>query len=304
MHILIAGASGLIGQRLIPILQHAGHQVSVLSTQKNPNAFSSSISSFYWSPEKGQIDVNALNGVDVIINLAGATVAQRWTAKNKKAIFESRVLGTRLLGESLKNKNHSVSHFISASAIGIYPAHADTIYLETSPSVSQDFLGQVVYAWENEVDSLSSLVSNCSKIRIGLVLAKEGGALIPLAIPTSLGFGAWFGSGKQWQSWIHIDDLVRLFVFVLDHPGCYNGVAPNPVSQKYLVKAIAKTYSRPQWLPGIPKVILQVAMGAMSKLLFDSIHASSAYAVKKGFTFKYNTIQEALKDLLPLRAKK
>lgn len=304
MHILIAGASGLIGQRLTPILQHAGHQVSVLSTQKNPNAFSSSISSFYWSPEKGQIDVNALNGVDVIINLAGATVSQRWTAKNKKAIFESRVLGTRLLAESLRNSNHSVSHFISASAIGIYPPHADTIYSETSTSISPNFLGQVVYAWENEVDSLTDVVPRCSKIRIGLVLAKDGGALIPLAIPASLGFGAWFGSGKQWQSWVHIDDLVRLFVFVMAHPGCYNGVAPNPVSQKYLVKAIAKTYSRPQWLPGIPKVILQVAMGAMSKLLFDSIHASSAYAVKKGFTFKYNTIQEALNDLLPLRAKK
>ncbi|MDG1823237.1 MAG: TIGR01777 family oxidoreductase [Flavobacteriaceae bacterium] len=304
MHILIAGASGLIGQRLIPILQHAGHQVSVLSTQDNPNTFSTSISSFHWSPEKGKIDINALNGVEVIINLAGATVAQRWTAKNKKAIFESRVLGTRLLAESLKNSNHNVSHFISASAIGVYPAHPDTIYTETSTLISQDFLGQLVHAWENEVDSLLGVVPHCSKIRIGLVLAKEGGALIPLALPASFGFGAWFGSGKQWQSWIHIDDIARLFVFALEHPGCYNGVAPNPISQKNLIKAIARVYNKPQWLPGIPKVVLQLGMGAMSKILYDSICVSSAYAVTKGFSFQFSTIEEALNDLLPLGAKK
>lgn len=305
MRILISGASGLVGKALIPILEQSGHQVSVLSMRSNTTAFASHITSFHWNPEKGILDRNALNDVDVIISLAGAKIAQRWTSKSKKSILDSRVLGTRLLVDALKsNQKHRVAHFISASAIGIYPSSFTTRYTESNTDVAKSFPAEVVRAWEAEVDKANDIVAHVSKIRIGLVLAQGGGALLPLAIPTSLGFGAWFGNGKQWQSWIHIQDLVRLFAFSLENPGIYNGVAPNPVSQKALVKSIAKTYRVPQWLPGVPKGVIKTVMGDMGEVLFDSINASSATVENQGFVFKYSLLKDALKDLLPLRRKK
>lgn len=305
MRILISGASGLVGKALTPILQQRGHHISVLTTRINSNVFSSEINTFHWNPEKGIMDNDALRNVDAIISLAGSKIAQRWTSKAKKSILQSRVLGTRLLVDSLKStKNHKVSHFISASAIGIYPSSLTKTYSETHTDIAQSFPAEVVSAWEAEVNKVSSLVEYVSKIRIGLVLAKEGGALLPLAIPTSFGLGAWFGKGSQWQSWIHIQDLVQLFAFVLYSPGIYNGVAPNPVSQKELVKAIAKTYRTPQWLPGIPKFVINTAMGEMGEVLFDSIKASSARVQNQGFKFQFPLLADAISDLLPLHTKK
>ena len=304
MRILISGASGLVGKALMPILEQAGHHVSVLTTRTNSAAFASDTAVFHWNPEKGILDSNALNDIDVIISLAGAKIAQRWTSKSTKSILESRVLGTRLLVNALRiNQKHRVSHFISASAIGIYPSSFTNRYTESNTDVAKSFPAEVVRAWEAEVDKANDIVAHVSKIRIGLVLARGGGALLPLAIPTSLGLGAWFGSGKQWQSWIHIQDLVHLFAFSLQHPGTYNGVSPHPVSQKTLVKAIAKIYRVPQWLPGAPKRVIKTIMGDMGEVLFDSIHASSATVKNQGFIFKYPLLEDALNDLLPLRRK-
>lgn len=305
MHILISGASGLIGKALLSELQVAGHQVSVLSTQKNNTSFSKDVRIHYWNPKAGYIDPETLNDIDVIFSLAGAKIAQRWTKENKKSILNSRVMGTRLLVDAIKHhKSHRVQHFISASAIGIYPSDSTRVYTESDSVKATSFPGEVVTHWEVETDKASSVVAHVSKIRIGLVLAKEGGALLPLAVPASLGFGAWFGSGKQWQSWIHIQDLVRMFVFSIENPGCYNGVAPHPATQKELVKAIAKTYRMPQWLPSIPAFAIHLAMGKMASVLFDSIHASSAHATAKGFVFQFPTLDAALENLLPLRSKK
>ncbi|MEK9530543.1 MAG: TIGR01777 family oxidoreductase [Flavobacteriaceae bacterium] len=304
MRILISGASGLIGTALIPLLQSKGHQVSVLSTRKNNHKFATNVDVFYWNPEQAYVDEKALYGVDVIISLAGSNVAQRWTAKHKKSIFNSRVVGTRLLVDSLRKiKNHQIKHFLSASAIGIYPSNKTKKYDESELEIAPHFLGKVVTAWEAEVDKAVDLVPAVSKIRIGLVLARHGGALPPMAIPASFGFGSWFGKGDQWQSWIHIDDLARIFLFVLDHPGCFNGVAPTPVTQKKLVKAIAKTYGRFQWLPGIPKPICRLVLGEMSQVLLDSIHANSQAIQALGFEFQFPTIERALSDLLPLQSK-
>lgn len=305
MQILISGASGLVGKALIPILQQAGHRISVLTTQTKSASFPSTVNAYYWNPEKGVIDNDALRGSDAIISLAGAKIAQRWTPKAKKSIMDSRVLGTRLLVDTLKTiKKHRVAHFISASAIGVYPSSYSKIYTETHTDHAQGFPAAVVRNWEAEVDKANVVVTNVSKIRIGLVLAKEGGALLPLAIPTSLGLGAWFGNGAQWQSWIHLQDLVQLFNFTLENPGNYNGVAPHPVTQKALVKSIANTYHVPQWLPGIPKFVMKTAIGEMADVLFDSINASSAYAENKGFRFQFPFLEDALNDLLPLRTKK
>ena len=305
MHILITGASGLIGKSLIHALEQRDCRISTLTTSKRSVPISTHIKTHYWNPSQGILDGKALDGVDVIISLAGAKINQRWTKKNKIAIFESRVKGTQLIQNTLKNNpNHRVSHVISASAVGLYPSDFDKTYNENETRSATSFTGEVVAAWEQQVEAIAPLVPHISKIRIGLVLARSGGALIPLAIPASFGLGAWFGSGKQWQSWIHIQDLVRLFVFAIDNPGTYNGVSPNPVTQKQLVKAISKQYKMPQWLPGIPAFVIRAVMGKMANILFDSIRVSSAHIQKQGFSFTFPSIQEALNDLLPLNSKK
>ena len=305
MHILITGASGLIGKSLIHALEQRDYRISTLSTSKRLTPFSTNIKTYHWSPSQGVFDKKALDGVDVIISLAGAKINQRWTKKNRIAILDSRVKGTQLIQNALKNNpNHRVSHFISASAVGLYPSDFDKTYSESETKVANSFTGEVVAAWEQQVDEISPLVRHVSKIRIGLVLAKSGGALVPLATPASFGLGAWFGSGKQWQSWIHIQDLVKLFVFALDHPSTYNGVSPNPVTQKQLVKAISKQYKMPQWMPGIPAFLIKAVMGKMASILFDSIRVSSAHPQDQGFSFDFPTLQGALQDLLPLNSKK
>ena len=305
MHILITGASGLIGKSLIHALEQRDYRISTLSTSKRSAPISTNVKTYQWNPNQGIIDEKALDGVDVIISLAGAKINQRWTKKNRKAIFDSRVKGTQLIQNALKNNpNHNVSHFVSASAVGLYPSDFNKIYSESEIKVAESFTGKVVAAWEQQVDEMSSLVAHVSKIRIGLVLAKSGGALVPLATPASFGLGAWFGSGKQWQSWIHIQDLVQLFVFAIDHPGTYNGVSPNPVTQKQLVKAISRQYKMPQWMPGIPAFVLKAVMGKMANILFDSIRVSSTHVQEQGFSFIFPYLQDALKDLLPLNLKK
>ena len=305
MHILITGASGLIGKSLIHALEQRDYRISMLSTSKRSAPISTNVKTYQWNPNQGIIDEKALDGVDVIISLAGAKINQRWTKKNRKAIFDSRVKGTQLIQNALKNNpNHNVSHFVSASAVGLYPSDFNKIYSESETKVAESFTGKVVAAWEQQVDEMSSLVAHVSKIRIGLVLAKSGGALVPLATPASFGLGAWFGSGKQWQSWIHIQDLVQLFVFAIDHPGTYNGVSPNPVTQKQLVKAISRQYKMPQWMPGIPAFVIKAVMGKMANILFDSIRVSSTHVQEQGFSFIFPYLQDALKDLLPLNLKK
>ena len=305
MHILITGASGLIGKSLIHALEQRDYRISTLSTSKRSAPISTNVKTYQWNPNQGIIDEKALDGVDVIISLAGAKINQRWTKKNRKAIFDSRVKGTQLIQNALKNNpNHNVSHFVSASAVGLYPSEFNKIYSESETKVAESFTGKVVAAWEQQVDEMSYLVAHVSKIRIGLVLAKSGGALVPLATPASFGLGAWFGSGKQWQSWIHIQDLVQLFVFAIDHPGTYNGVSPNPVTQKQLVKAISRQYKMPQWMPGIPAFVIKAVMGKMANILFDSIRVSSTHVQEQGFSFIFPYLQDALKDLLPLNLKK
>ena len=305
MNILITGASGLIGKSLIHALEQRDYRISILSTSKRSAPISTNVKTYQWNPNQGIIDEKALDGINVIISLAGAKINQRWTKKNRKAIFDSRVKGTQLIKSALKdNPNHNVSHFISASAVGLYPSDFNKIYSESETKIAESFTGKVVAAWEQQVDEMSSVVAHVSKIRIGLVLAKSGGALVPLATPASFGLGAWFGSGKQWQSWIHIQDLVQLFVFAMDHPGTYNGVSPNPVTQKQLVKAISRQYKMPQWMPGIPAFVIKAVMGKMASILFDSIRVSSTHVQEQGFSFIFPHLQDALKDLLPLSLKK
>ena len=203
---------------------------------------------------------------------------------------------------SLKNNIESfhIKNIVSASAIGIYPSEFEKIQTEKTISTSNSFMERVVVAWENEIENFSSFNIPVAKIRIGLVLSFSGGILKALKIPTTLGLGTYFGNGDQGQPWIHINDLVEiLFKAYKDNwDGIFNAVAPNPVSQEKLVKTLAKSLKRPFFLPPFPNFFLKNLIGEMSHLVLDSHWVSSQKILDKGFNFKYENIESAIKDLV------
>ena len=300
MTVLITGATGLVGQELVNLLLQNGHNVHYLSTSKSKLVTNTNYKGFYWNPKNAEIDTNALTDVEVIIHLAGANVAKKWTTAYKEEIIESRVLSTQLLYQTLQKNSHQVKQIISASAVGIYPDSLTNIYHETDLDIDVSFLGNVVKQWENEVSQLEKLEIIVSKIRIGIVLAKNGGALQEMAKPIQYGVGAAFGSGEQYQSWIHVQDLVVIFQFVMENQlaGVYNGVAPYPVTNSELTKAIAKTLGKPLFLPNIPKFVMKLILGEMHQILFSSQHVSCRKLLDENFQFKFASLDKALNDLL------
>ena len=299
MKVLITGATGLIGSAIVKACHDQAIAVHYLTTSKTKLQDQYHYKGFYWNPSKGNIDTACFEGVDAIINLAGATIAKRWTKKCKTLILESRVEALNCLNRGLVQTKHNVKHLVSASGIGIYPSSLTKYYDETFTEVSPTFLGDVVEHWEKAVDDIAQLGIKTSKIRIGLVLAKNGGALPQMAKPITFWAGAAFGSGDQWQSWIHIDDLARLFVYALTHQleGIYNAVAPNPVTQTELTKAIARALDKPLWLPNIPKGVIRLMLGKMHILLFESQRVCSKKMENKGFQFEFPNLEPALMDL-------
>lgn len=300
MTILITGATGLVGQELVSLLLQNGHTVHYLSTSNNKLVTNSNYKGFYWNPKTAEIDTDSLADVEVVVHLAGASVAKKWTKSYKDEIIESRVLSTKLLFQTLQNTPNQVKQIVSASAIGIYPDSLTNIYHESDLDIDVSFLGNVVKLWENEVNQFEKLQLIVSKIRIGIVLAKNGGALQEMVKPIQYGVGAAFGSGEQYQSWIHIQDLVAIFYHVIENklPGIYNGVSPYPVTNTELTKSIAKTLTKPFFLPNIPKFVMQLILGEMHQILFSSQHVSCRKLLDENFQFKFASLDKALNDLL------
>ncbi|WP_179333148.1 TIGR01777 family oxidoreductase [Winogradskyella costae] len=300
MTVLITGATGLIGQGIVDQCHSQGINVHYLTTSKSKLSTESNYKGFYWNPNINEIDHTCFEGVSAIINMVGASISERWTDKYKKIILESRTKTAQLLQDTIKRHNYSIDQVVSASAIGIYPTSLVNYYEETNTEISETFLGKVVHEWEAAVDGFKALGCKVAKIRIGLVLANDGGALPQIVKPIKYGVGAAFGSGKQWQSWIHVKDLASLFVFAVQNnfEGIYNGVAPNPVTNKELTKAAAKVLHRPLILPNIPKFAMKLILGEMHILLFESQRVSSQKVEAEGFNFTYVNLKPALEDLL------
>jgi uncharacterized protein (TIGR01777 family) len=298
--VLITGATGLIGQEIVKICHDQNMNVHYLTTSKNKLTTTDNYKGFYWNPDTKEIDIFCFEGVDTIINLVGASISKRWTDSYKKEIITSRTETAQLLLDTIKSNNFPIKQIVSASAIGIYPNSLTNYYEEDEPSVSASFLGQVVEQWEAVVDQFASAGIQLAKIRIGLVLSTKGGALPEIAKPIRLGLGAAFGSGEQWQSWIHIKDLARLFVFAVTNnlEGTYNGVAPNPVSNLELTKTVTKTLHKPLILPNIPKFAMKLVLGEMHILLFESQRVSASKIEETGFDFEYHHLEPALLDIL------
>lgn len=300
MTVLITGATGLIGSEIVSQCHKQNITVHYLTTSKDKLSSEPIYKGYYWDPDKGTIDNACFKNVDAIINLAGASISNRWTSSYKRVIMESRLQSLQLLKDSLSKMQHEVKHIISASAIGIYPDSLTNYYEENYPQTSQTFLGEVAQQWESKVDEFSELHLKVSKIRIGLVLSDKGGALPQIVKPIEIGAGAAFGKGTQWQSWIHIEDLAKIFMFVMKHQleGTYNGVAPNPVVNTDLTKMVAKAVEKPLFLPNIPKFLMQLILGEMHILLFESQRVSSKKIEEQGYHFEYSNLQPALEDLL------
>lgn len=302
MRILITGATGLVGTELTKLLLQNGVSIHYLTlSQDQKSTFDGSdCVGFYWNPEQGIIDENCLLGVDAIIHLAGATIAKRWTNKQKQAIIESRILSSNVLFKAVKENPNQVRQIVSASAIGIYPDSHSTVYTEDSTAVDPGFLAHVVVKWEESVDKFKLLNIKVCKIRTSTVFAKEGGALPVMAKPIKIGFGAAFGNGKQIQSWIHVHDLARLYYFAVlnEWEGIYNATSPHPISNEAQTKLIAKILHKPLWLPNIPRFVMKLALGEMHDLLFNDKNVSAQKVISAGFTFGFPDPESALRDTL------
>ena len=306
MKILITGATGLVGSAIVELCQKKNIDVNYLSTSKSKIVSKSSYKGFYWNPAKGEIDLGCFDGVTSIINLAGVSISKRWTNSNKKAILNSRINSLTTLRNGLDKVDSSkIESFISASAVGIYPDSLSSYYTEDEEAVDNSFLGEVVQAWEKEADTFNKFNFSIAKIRIGLVLSSNGGALPQMAKPIKNYVGAAFGSGDQWQSWIHIKDLSRMFFFVANNKlqGVFNGVAPNPVCNNKLVKEIAKQLNKPLILPNIPQIAMKLILGEMSYILFASQRVSSKKIEQEGFNFHYQNICKALESIYTTTSK-
>lgn len=297
--VLITGATGLIGKEIVQICHEQNINVHYLTTSKDKISTLDNYKGFYWNPDEKEIDASCFEGVTSIINLVGATISKRWTESYKKEIITSRTETAQLLFDTITTHNFSIKQIVSASAIGIYPDSLTKYYDEEDKEKSDSFLGQVVRQWEAAVNQFSSVGIKVAKIRIGLVLSKDGGALPEIAKPVRFGAGAPFGSGDQWQSWIHVKDLARLFVFAVtnDLEGIYNGVAPNPVSNTELTKTVAKTLHKPLFLPNIPEFAMKLVLGEMHILLFESQRVCGSKIEKTGFNFEYHHLEPALLEI-------
>ncbi len=299
MNILITGGTGLVGSRLTELLQAKGHQISYLSRSKKalPN-----IQVYEWNVNTNSIDAESIKKADVIINLAGAGVADKmWTDSYKKELRDSRILGTQLLINTLKTTQHNVKTFIQASAIGIYGLDTKDNWLAEDAAIGTDFLATLTKDWEKEANPIETFGIRTVKLRIGIVLSNKGGALKKLAMPVKLFVGAAIGSGQQYLSWIHIDDLCQMFIQSIENQnfkGVYNAAAPLPATNQEITKAIAKVLEKPLFLPNVPEFVLKMGMGEMAGIVLGGNRVSVDKIVKAGFKFEFTDLEKALKNLL------
>jgi uncharacterized protein (TIGR01777 family) len=295
-NILITGATGLVGARLTEILTARGDKVVHLSRSMH----SGPIRTFQWNVASNNIDANAFDGIDAIIHLAGAGVAdERWTTKRKIEILESRTRSTQLIINSLKNISHHVQSFVSASAIGYYGFDRNELFDEDA-TAGNDFLASVTRQWEDAVEKAGTVVPNVVKLRIGVVLSEKGGALKEMATPVKYFVGAPLGSGSQYLSWIHIDDLCGIFIKALDEPlnGVFNAVAPNPVTNRQLTKAIGRVMHKPIVLPAVPEFALRLILGEMAELVITGSRVSCEKILNAGYKFQFRDAGRAIEDLI------
>ena len=298
--VLITGGTGLIGRRLTELLLERGYFVSYLSRSEEENY--PGVSVYHWDIKKEAVDPRALDSMDYLVHLAGAGIAdERWTDERKKVIVESRTESIELLARIMKAQGQRPEAFVSSSAVGYYGADTgDERHTEQSPP-GDDFLAEVTVKWEEAADCVKDLGVRTVKLRTGVVLSDKGGALPKIAAPARFGLGAPLGDGDQWMSWIHIDDMCRLYIEAIENKnweGVYNGVAHPPVTNAELTKLISQVLDRPQWIPKVPEFALDLAFGEMAEVVLGSSYVENARLRTTDFEYKFPDLEGALRDLL------
>lgn len=299
MKALVTGATGFVGRRLLAKLDHA----VVLSRDADRAAKQLEqfhVRAFSWEPSSGPPPAAAFDGIDTIFHLAGDPVAEgRWNEKKKARIRDSRVIGTRNLVTTLRGLSEKPRTLVSASAVGYYGSRGDEEIDERSPPGS-DFLAEVCIGWEREAVAARELGIRVVPIRVGIVLGEKGGALAKMLTPFYLGLGSPLGSGKQYMSWIHIDDLVEEMLFASrEHSvdGPLNGVAPHPVTNREFTKTLGRLLNRPTFMPAVPPLALKFLIGDFGEVLLDSQRAVPRAALAAGFKFQFSELEPALRDV-------
>ncbi len=297
--ILITGGTGLVGRFLCKKLKNKGYSVAILGRTSQKVA---EITTYTWDIEKNEIEKEAIEKADYIIHLTGANISEsRWTAKRKKLIIDSRVKSAQLIFEKLKENTNQVKAFISASAIGYYGTiSTDKIFSETDVPAN-DFLGKTCRQWEQSADRFEQLGIRVVKIRTGVVLAKQGGALAKMITPIKLGIGSAIGNGRQYLPWVHIEDLCDIYIKAIEDTqmnGVYNAVAPDHKTNRDFTETLAHVLRKPFWFPNIPAIVMKIIFGKMSAMLLKGSRVSSEKIKNAGYKFKFAKLEGALVNLL------
>lgn len=296
--ILITGGTGLIGSAICKLLLETGHTPALLSRREDKK---NKIRHYQWDISRNYIDGDAFENVDYIIHLAGAGIAERrWTESYKKVILESRVKSSSVLFDFISKHNLKIKSLTGGSAMGYYGARtSEHLFTENDPSYP-DFLGETCLQWEQSYAPFTELGIRTNIIRTGLVLSNEAGAYKTMAKQSKLGLGTAIGSGRQYVSWIHIYDIASIFIYTLLNEsisGTFNGVASEPVSNSEFCRKLAQSLHKPFFLPNIPEFVLKLVMGESASMVTEGVKISNQKIKESGFEFKFDTLNEALKNL-------
>ena len=304
MKIVITGATGFVGSRLVQKLNAENHQIIALTRNlvKAKRVFPSltfpNLEFVTYTPKESGAWQEAISGCNAVINLAGEPIAERWTAQQKQEIMESRQLGTRKIVEAISKAAVKPKVLVSGSAIGYYGTSETAVFEETSPSGS-DFLAQVCQNWEAEAAKVTEFGVRLAILRVGIVLG-NGGALAKMIGPFQLFAGGPIGTGRQWFSWIHRDDLVNLILEAVTNDqmsGVYNATAPNPVKMKQFCENLGEVMNRPSWLP-VPEFALELLLGDGAMVVLEGQQVLPKKAQALGFQFQYPDLKPALREII------
>jgi uncharacterized protein (TIGR01777 family) len=292
--VLITGGSGMIGKAVAAHLISKGYSVRFLLRDKHKTNGSST---FYWNYQSEEIDENAFDNVDYVINLAGATINQRWTFKHKQEIYDSRIMSTNFLFNHIKKNRIKIKKFISVSATGYYGDTTAEKLNENSPS-GNDFLAMVCRDWENSAKQFNDIKTPVCILRLGVVMSVKGGFVKGISNLIKKYLGVHLGSGKQFVSWIALSDLCNLFTHTIEKNlvGTYNATASNPMTMEQIDNAIAKFYHRKIWLPNISAKLLKMVLGEMSSMILSSCRTSNEKIKTTGFVFQYEEFDKILNE--------